>query len=89
MRFLCIVLLVGFVFANLSATSLSQPSCAGIHLKILNIINSTGIIGCALFDSPDGFPKDFLHFASRVLVMTIRDSEARCNFEYIPPGSTR
>ena len=41
------------VFANLPATVFAQSSsCPGIHVKILNIRNSTGTLDCALFESP-------------------------------------
>jgi hypothetical protein len=44
----CIALCAALVFANLPAIALAQ-SCTGIHLKILNIRNSTGAVACALF----------------------------------------
>ncbi len=52
------------MFANLPALAFAQPPCPGIHLKILNIRNSTGTVACALFESPEGFPNEFLHFAT-------------------------
>lgn len=87
MRILCLVLAIGLVFAIRPETGLSKPSCAGIHVTVLNIRNTTGTIGCALFDSPVGFPKDYLRFANRVTVMKIGDEQARCDFEYIPQGT--
>ena len=75
------------VFANLSALTLAQSPCPGIHVKILNIRNSTGTVACALFDSPVGFPKDYLHSATNVMVIRIRKMQARCDFEDIPPGT--
>jgi uncharacterized protein (DUF2141 family) len=62
-------------------------SCAGIHVAILNIRNSRGTVDCALFDSSDGFPIEFLHSASNVMVIKVRDSQARCDFEDIPAGT--
>jgi uncharacterized protein (DUF2141 family) len=85
-RVLYLTLLTVFVFANLCGLALSQPSCAGIHIEVLNIKNTTGTVGCALFDAPDGFPRDYMRFATRVVVMKIREGRARCDFEYIPQG---
>ena len=83
-----VALFAVLTFANLPAPTLAQsPSCPGIHVKILGIRNSNGIVDCALFDAPVGFPTEFLHSASRVMVLRVRDEQARCNFEDIPPGT--
>lgn len=74
------------VLANLPVTGLAQPPCPGIHVQILNIRNSTGDVACALYESPDGFPRDFLRSATNIMMIKIRDSQARCDFEDIPPG---
>ena len=71
---------------GLSATALAQAPCDGIHIEILNIKNSTGTVACALFESPDGFPDEYLSKATNVMVIKIRKSQARCTFEEIPPG---
>ena len=88
MRVRCVALLAFLLFANLIAVALAQsPSCPGIHVKVLNIRNSTGTVDCALFDSPQGFPIEVLHSATKAMVMKIRHTEARCDFEDIPPGT--
>lgn len=68
------------------ALALGQTPCPGIHVKILNIRNSTGTVACALFESPVGFPTDYLRSATNVMVIKIRKDQARCDFEDIPPG---
>src|SRR5512144_2373576 len=76
------------LFVNLPAVAFAQSSsCPGIHVKVLNIRNSTGTVDCALFDSPNGFPKEFLLSATNVMVIKVRHTEARCDFEDIPPGT--
>jgi uncharacterized protein (DUF2141 family) len=85
LRFTIFALLV---LANLPDTALAQSSsCLGIHLKVLNIRNSTGTIGCALFELQIGFPIEFLFYATNIMVMKIRDTQARCDFVDIPPGT--
>ena len=74
------------IFANLPA-AFAQSTCPGIQINILGIRNSTGTVDCALFESSAGFPHEFLHSATNVMVIKIRDAEARCNFEDIPPGT--
>lgn len=88
MRVRCVLLFAVLMFANLSAMASAQSSsCPGIHVKVLNIRNSTGTIACALFESPAGFPREFLRFATNIMVIKIRDFNARCDFLDIPPGT--
>ena len=75
------------MFANLPALAFAQSPCPGIHVKILNIRNSNGPVACALFESPDGFPAEYLHFATNIMVIKVRDKQARCDFLDIPPGT--
>ena len=86
----CVVGWITVSIAVLVLTSLpafaAESSCAGIHVKILNIRNSTGTVDCALFDSPDGFPEDALRSAKYVMVLKILESQATCDFEGISEG---
>jgi uncharacterized protein (DUF2141 family) len=80
--------LLGWLMLMLSAAVAGQTaSCPGIHVTILNIRNGIGTVDCALFNSPSGFPREVLHSAMRLVVMRVPISEARCDFEDIPPGS--
>lgn len=83
----CVALFVVLVFANPPAVAFAQSPCPGIHVKILNIRNSIGTVACALFESPAGFPIEFLNSATNVMVIKIRKAQARCDFEDIPPGT--
>ena len=89
MRVQGIALFVVLMFARLllAAAFAQTSSCAGIHVKILNIRNRNGTVDCALFDSPPGFPREFLHSAQNVMVIKIRNTAARCDFEAIPEGT--
>jgi uncharacterized protein (DUF2141 family) len=84
---LCIALFAVLVFANLPAIVFAQSSYIGIHVKILSIRNSTGAVACALFESPAGFPTEFMNFAINIMMIKVRDTKARCDFEDIPPGT--
>jgi len=83
----CVALFAVLVFANPPAVAFAQSPCPGIHVKILNIRNSIGTVACALFESPAGFPIEFLQSATNVMVIKIRKAQARCDFEDIPPGT--
>lgn len=86
MRTSVVALLAVLLISPLPAVAESPSPCPGIHVKILNIKNNVGNIGCALFDSPDGFPTKFLHHATHIIVSKIRDTQAHCNFVGIPHG---
>ena len=64
----------------------AQAPCPGIHVAVLDIRNSAGTVACALFESAEGFPVDFLHAATNIMVIKVRKTRARCDFEDIPPG---
>ena len=81
-----IVWVVLLVLVSLPAVASDRSTCQGIHVKILNIRNSKGTVACALFESPAGFPTDYLRAATNIMVIKIRKSQARCDFEDIPPG---
>lgn len=80
---LCAVL----IFANLPAIAFAQSPCPGIHVKILDIRNSAGAVACALFEAPVGFPTEFLRYATNIMMIKVRDTQARCDFLDIPPGT--
>jgi uncharacterized protein (DUF2141 family) len=71
---------------NVAAIAFAQSPCPGIHVDIQNIRNSNGTVACALFESPEGFPYEYLRSATNVMVIKIREAKARCDFEDIPPG---
>lgn len=83
----CIAMCAVLVFTNFPALAFAQSTCPGIHVKVLNIRNSTGTVACALFESADGFPSEFLLTATNIMVIKIRATQARCDFEDIPPGT--
>ncbi len=67
--------------------SAQASSCPGMHVQVLNIRNSTGTVDCALFESPAGFPTEALRAATHVMVIKVRQTQARCDFADIPPGT--
>ena len=80
-------LLALLVLASVPVAAFAEPACPGIHVKILDIKNSVGSVACALFESPAGFPSEFLHAATNVMIIKIRKAQARCDFMDIPPGT--
>ncbi len=83
----CAALFVVLMFIHLPPVALAQSSCPGIHVKVLNIRNSTGTVDCALFESSVGFPIEVLLSATNIMIIKVRKTQARCDFEDIPPGT--
>ena len=79
--------LVRLTLVDADVVAGQSSSCPGIHVTILNIRNSIGTVDCALFDSPNGFAREVLHSAMRLMVMKVPKNEARCDFEGIPSGT--
>jgi uncharacterized protein (DUF2141 family) len=77
----------GLLLVGCSVAAGQTSACRGIHVTVSNIRNNIGTVDCALFDAPEGFPVEVLHFAMRLVVMKIRKTEARCDFEDVPSGT--
>lgn len=83
----CLAWCVTLALAQLPGVAWSQASCPGIHVKILDIRNSAGAVACALFESSTGFPTEYLLAATNIMIIKVRDKQARCDFEDIPSGT--
>ena len=88
MRIRCVLLSAVLVLTNFPVFTFGQSSsCTGIHVTVLNIRNSAGNVSCALFESSDGFPIEFLRYATNLMSIKIRDKQARFDFLDLPPGT--
>nr|MBS0021906.1 DUF2141 domain-containing protein [Gammaproteobacteria bacterium] len=83
----CAAWFAALMFVNLPASTVAQSPCTGIHMEVMNIRNNTGTVACALFESPAGFPIEYLRYATHIMVIKIREAQARCSFLDIPPGT--
>lgn len=75
---------LSFVESGLPQTLSHQENV--IHVEIGGMRNSNGQIICALYASPDGFPKRS-EKALAHLSSAISDKQAVCEFPGIPPGT--
>lgn len=87
-RTLCghVLALALFGFAA-SASAESPPSAADgtLTVKVSNIQNDKGQIGCSLFSKKDGFPSEAEKADSRMFVKS-KSGKANCVFEDLKPG---
>jgi uncharacterized protein (DUF2141 family) len=80
----------GMIFAaslavTVNGVALSQVSDASLRIEISDIRNSTGDVGCLIFNGPDGYPESHekAHRESHVKIMS---GTAFCEFKNIAPG---
>jgi uncharacterized protein (DUF2141 family) len=59
---------------------------ARLGLRIANLRNNTGLVGCALFASEQGFPKDETS-ASQTRRCPVVNKQALCAFEAVAAGT--
>lgn len=71
----------------LASAAVAEAGCPGIHVDILGIRNDRGVVACALFESADGFPADYLRRATSIVVARVRDTQTRCDFPAVTPGT--
>jgi len=83
----CAAMLLVWMFTWFPTIAFAQDACPGIHVKVLDIRNSTGTVACALFKSSKGFPTDYLRSATNIMVIKVRDKSARFDFLDIPRGT--
>jgi uncharacterized protein (DUF2141 family) len=76
----------GLMLMALVGTALSAQE-PGIHVEILGIRNSVGAVACALFEGPEGFPTQFLRFATNIMMVKVRATKATCDFAGVAPGT--
>jgi uncharacterized protein (DUF2141 family) len=75
------------LIAVLGSVGSAQPAQPGIHVEILGIRNSVGAVACALFEAPEGFPTEFMRFATNLMMVKVRAAKATCDFADIAPGT--
>jgi len=63
----------------------TTPTASVLHVRVVNLRNSTGQVICTLFNSPMAFPTDSTK-ALRQIAVPIKDNAAVCSFGGLAPG---
>lgn len=85
-KFPKLIFCLALSFLLVPSNGFAQAECPAINVKIQNIGNNTGVIACAIFESPEGFPNKFLKFAAKVMITQIKGKNASFVFSDIKPG---
>jgi uncharacterized protein (DUF2141 family) len=80
------LLAASLALVNAALAQTQSPQGNVIHIEIRGMRNSNGQVMCALYSSPDGFPKKgekaIAHVSSAIV-----DKQAVCEFSGIAPGT--
>jgi uncharacterized protein (DUF2141 family) len=63
----------------------AKPTASVLHVRVVNLRNSTGQVICTLFNSPLAFPTDSTRAVGQIAV-PIKDNAAVCRFSGLAPG---
>jgi uncharacterized protein (DUF2141 family) len=63
----------------------TTPTAPVLHVRVVNLRNSTGQVICTLFNSPIAFPTDSTRAIAQVAA-PIKDNAAVCSFSGLAPG---
>ena len=71
--------------ATPSAAQAAPQVASVLHVRVVNLRNSTGQVICTLFNSPMAFPTDSTGALAQIAV-PIKDNAALCSFGGLAPG---
>jgi uncharacterized protein (DUF2141 family) len=83
------LVLVALAFALLmgrSAIAVDSAQPNVIKASLVGLPNQTGRVACAIFNAPDGFPRDRVKATARVFA-PIENLQGTCEFKDLPPGT--
>jgi uncharacterized protein (DUF2141 family) len=85
----CIVMLLATAASPTASAPIATPAAqttpAALHVRVVNLRNSTGQVICTLFNSSAAFPSDSSKAVAQSTV-PIKDDAAVCSFGGLTPG---
>ena len=85
-RRLASLFLISGIVCGFASGARAQSEQNLIHATLVNLPNNTGRVGCVIFNSPDGFPRDHAK-ATALARALIADKAGTCDFKGLPPGT--
>ena len=82
-----VLVVISFAAALVSATSAADPPTTGVlTIHVSQLRSNDGQVGCALYNSADGFPTDPSKSA-QMRWCPIKEKTSTCSFDPIPAGT--
>jgi uncharacterized protein (DUF2141 family) len=85
-RRLASLFLISGMLCGLASSARAQSEQNLIHATLVDLPNNTGRIGCIIFNSPDGFPRDHAKATAQARA-PIANQAGTCDFKGLPPGT--
>ena len=82
-RLLTATLILSSIVPTVAAAAEAATS---VRVEVTGLRNTTGQVGCLLFNAPEGFPTDHAR-AYREVAAPIKGAQASCDFKDTPPGT--
>ena len=85
-RRLASLFLISGIVCGFASSARAQSEQNLIHATLVDLPNNTGRVGCVIFNSPDGFPRDHAK-ATAMARAPIANQAGTCDFKGLPPGT--
>src|SRR5215472_12387691 len=81
-----ILIILSFLALGICGTNAQAQQPNVIRATLVGLPNNKGRVGCIIFNSPDGWPRDRTKAAQQVRA-PIQDGSGTCEFKGLPPGT--
>jgi uncharacterized protein (DUF2141 family) len=85
-RSLASLLFISGMLCAFASSALAQSEQNLIHATLVDLPNNTGRVGCIIFNSPDGFPRDHAKATAQARA-PIANQAGTCDFKGLSPGT--
>ena len=80
------LLLLGGIACSFASNLRAQSEQNVIHATLVDLPNNTGRVGCIIFNSADGFPRDRARATAHARAPIVNQA-GTCDFKDLPPGT--
>jgi uncharacterized protein (DUF2141 family) len=78
--------LISAIVCGLVSNARAQNEQNLIHATLVGLPNNTGRVGCVIFNSADGFPRDHVRATAQARAPIVNQA-GTCDFKGLPPGT--
>jgi uncharacterized protein (DUF2141 family) len=81
-----VLFLISAIVCSFASNARAQSEQNLIHATLVDLPNNAGRVGCVIFNSADGFPRDHAK-ATALARAPIANQAGTCDFKDLPPGT--